>query len=435
VPDEFSPQILLDFTENEMIVTWIGRNYKKRLIYNTDTCVGCGLCVEVCPTGAISLGPIPQIATGKMDGKFAKITFDQDKCQFCGLCAEICPINAIIFEINGQRIETLKEYPRIVGSIRIDKEKCIPCRICETICPTRCIEVRIQLKKKEDLVRYKKMPEKIEGEIKINEEKCTFCGICAELCDAIVIEWKKPDPSDLTFASSISVNLEKCDFCGLCAEICPDEAIEVKCITPVEREIEIPRITGDVVINEENCIYCGWCTNTCPRNAIEVKKRFEGKIKLFHIEKCDPLGCKACINICPVNCWYIPKDPEREGKIAVNESLCIFCGSCERACPENIIKVEITSVNIIDPEVPSLWAGSRKRAIIDATINRETPKHQRYAKIEIEERIPAEELREVPSVPEDVKDELQQRLKRLEDEISKIGIRRLIERGKFKKLT
>ena len=50
-----------------------------------DKCVGCGLCVNVCPTSAI-----------KMVDK--KAIIDLDNCTFCGACPESCKFEAIVIE-------------------------------------------------------------------------------------------------------------------------------------------------------------------------------------------------------------------------------------------------------------------------------------------------------------------------------------------------
>ena len=54
-----------------------------------EKCVGCGVCVDVCPAGAISMGN-------------NKAQIDADKCMDCGRCAQICPQDAIHPEVKSQ---------------------------------------------------------------------------------------------------------------------------------------------------------------------------------------------------------------------------------------------------------------------------------------------------------------------------------------------
>lgn len=48
-----------------------------------DKCIGCGMCLNVCPHNVFEL----------KDGK-AKVS-DKDSCMECGACAKNCPVSAI----------------------------------------------------------------------------------------------------------------------------------------------------------------------------------------------------------------------------------------------------------------------------------------------------------------------------------------------------
>ena len=60
--------------------------------WRIERCIGCNLCVQVCPSSAIRM-------IG--EGTEAEITYYLDRCVFCGECVDICPTKAI---------ETTTEY-------------------------------------------------------------------------------------------------------------------------------------------------------------------------------------------------------------------------------------------------------------------------------------------------------------------------------------
>lgn len=73
------------------------------------TCIGCGLCVKVCPVnGVISLTK-EKNAAGVLE--VVSYKFDLSRCMFCGNCAYSCPNGHIImskeFELATENIETL----------------------------------------------------------------------------------------------------------------------------------------------------------------------------------------------------------------------------------------------------------------------------------------------------------------------------------------
>jgi 2-oxoglutarate ferredoxin oxidoreductase subunit delta len=60
------------------------------VIIKSDSCKGCGFCVEFCPTGALHL-------SDRYNAKGYRVPelIDGDKCTGCGLCGLYCPDFAI----------------------------------------------------------------------------------------------------------------------------------------------------------------------------------------------------------------------------------------------------------------------------------------------------------------------------------------------------
>ncbi|WP_353049042.1 4Fe-4S dicluster domain-containing protein [Xylanibacter rodentium] len=54
-------------------------------------------------------------------------------------------------------------------------------------------------------------------------------------------------------------------------------------------------------------------------------------------------GCTACQQICPKNCIEMVRDNEGFLYPKINRNNCIYCGLCERACPE------ISPFDIVSP--------------------------------------------------------------------------------------
>jgi len=57
---------------------------EQEVMWNKDRCTDCGVCISICPTGALSL-----------DKETFKLQFNYEECVVCGYCVDACPLQAI----------------------------------------------------------------------------------------------------------------------------------------------------------------------------------------------------------------------------------------------------------------------------------------------------------------------------------------------------
>lgn len=59
-------------------------DFRGKILYDREACIGCQMCIKVCPSQTIEFIP---------DGR--KVKFYMSRCTFCALCTEICPKDCI----------------------------------------------------------------------------------------------------------------------------------------------------------------------------------------------------------------------------------------------------------------------------------------------------------------------------------------------------
>ena len=64
----------------------IPEEFRGMIKHDEEKCIGCGSCVEMCPSFAIRL---------EEDANRKDIVFNLAKCSYCGQCEEVCPVDAI----------------------------------------------------------------------------------------------------------------------------------------------------------------------------------------------------------------------------------------------------------------------------------------------------------------------------------------------------
>ena len=78
----FSPRFTTRFPAEPCVVP---ERYRGKPEFDTDACIGCGACVNICPTNALT-----QIDDVEANPPARKITLRYDACIFCGNCRDNC---------------------------------------------------------------------------------------------------------------------------------------------------------------------------------------------------------------------------------------------------------------------------------------------------------------------------------------------------------
>lgn len=370
------PKVTTEILDDTNIkFNWKTSLLNKNLKYDLSRCVGCSLCLP-CPWDAITLGPVQEVAAGRLEGA-PLIIIDEDKCTFCGLCDSACIFSAI--EARFDDIPADAQYARLKGKHELDEDKCAPCLLCAKICPREAITVDLKVTPKTELVKYRsrKSASRVaagtpdaKGNIIIDEDKCTWCGLCELLCpECITIYWteEKPKPPNFIPAVGIRIDTSNCDYCGLCETICPSDAVKVTCDSASPRTIREPIVEGTMTIDADLCVDCTLCAQKCPYEALDVTLPLTGKVEVEHLERCDPTGCVNCFNICPTKAIFPTGD---KNKLKVIEEICVFCGACENACPDQVLKVTRESYQLSQLEKARDWESTRARLFYEPLIGR-----------------------------------------------------------------
>lgn len=124
-----------------------------------QSCTGCGLCVERCPTGIIALS----------DGLPA-LDFASGECTFCGECKLVCPEPVFAPE----PIHRFSHAATVTDACLARRD--VACQSCGESCPENAIRFRARL-------GGPFLPD-------LDEELCTGCGACLQVCPVGAIATK-----------------------------------------------------------------------------------------------------------------------------------------------------------------------------------------------------------------------------------------------------
>ncbi len=294
-----------------------------------DECAGCGLCDEVCPTGAIEINE--------------QIRLDEDRCVACSFCVQACPRDVFRFyEISFTELKPKRRSVRVpkadieVKFIGVDLRTCDRCedKPCIEVCPTGVMREIIE-------------------EHRIDLDACRGCLECVKVCPygSVTVELEVPQ---LKRRSNPRLNRELCVECNRCHEVCPTGAAD-----------NVP--DGDP--DPERCLGCYNCVAYCPTEALkrpDHHPRPKCTDEVFYIRPDMCIGCRICYDICPVDAICIEEITRMP---VIMPDLCVRCGLCTDACPTSAvdrIPTEEAEREVLRSRISDAFLGILTREMLEA---------------------------------------------------------------------
>ncbi len=90
---------------------------------NEHKCIACGLCMNNCPNGSITVTTkVVETADGKKKKVLDKYIYDQGICMYCMICTRVCPQGAIEFDNSFENAVFDRE--RLIKQLNHPGSKC-----------------------------------------------------------------------------------------------------------------------------------------------------------------------------------------------------------------------------------------------------------------------------------------------------------------------
>ena len=244
------------------------------------------------------------------------------ECRECGVCQNVCPTGAILSQ---------STTPDHESPLRIDSGECIDCLACQYRCARGAVSYRVK-------------PRPTPLDIGRRQAIIAIGSglVLAPLARSLVHQRLQARLIRPPGALPEPDFLAACLRCGRCMKVCPTGALQPAILESGVNGLWTPRVVPRIGGCEKNCNMCGQVCPTGAIRKLSLEEKSFAKIGTAVVDRSRCIAweqdrvCLICDEACQYNAINSFNETIRGTSLLrpfVDERVCVGCGICESRCP------------------------------------------------------------------------------------------------------